>query len=416
MSFKPILLASLLLAPIGAVAQTNCASPNYASGLFRPGCLSWQDLNNSWASPPVLGSAQPNNAIVNNLTILGSITGGSFSAPFAAPPPIGNVTPSTGAFTVLSSTGNLTIGGKSLFGTGTLGNTGNYGFQTAFNADPSALSGDARQNFFNTTLSYAHTTANIWENLNSFVAVNGPAAANAEINLAHTYLEVEVGADAAVAENYEASAENLGIVGSYSGYLAIFHNTSAATVNAINGLSTYLTNDNTTAGAIVQWAGMTVTPMVGAGSHPTFYDAIVVKDPLAGIVTLGGINIGSVANATADQLHITGLDNSSGTYPFIFQNTISGTPTNVFYFTDAGLANFAAAGVQIAPGAVNFLVQGADNSSGTFPFVLKNLAGTVLLSVDDAGDIRVGATAGVTCATGLPSSSFASVNGIVTHC
>lgn len=54
-----------------SIAWAQCSTANYYNSLFHPGCLSSVDLNNSWASPPVLGSARPNDVHANNLTVAG---------------------------------------------------------------------------------------------------------------------------------------------------------------------------------------------------------------------------------------------------------------------------------------------------------------------------------------------------------
>jgi hypothetical protein len=61
-------------------------------------------------------------------------------------------------------------------------------------------------------------------------------------------------------------------------------------------------------------------------------------------------------------------------------------------------------------------VTGPDTSAATTVFTLKNSAATNLFSVDGSGGIRVGASAGVTCAPGAPTASFQTVSGIVVHC
>ena len=229
---------------------------------------------------------------------------------------------------------NIRAGGTVNIGMGTANVTPNWGFQAQFNADPSALSANARQNNFATILNYGANTTNIWENVNSFLFVNGPGIAQGEINQFHAYNQVNAGARENVQENFESSYLNNGIMGNIAGYLSIFENGPTGTVlTAVNGISMILKNDNVTPGSMNQWAAMTVQPMIGGGSRPTFYDAIVVKDPNAGIVTLGGISVGSIQNAVPGQLLISGPDNSAGTVPFIFKNLIAGAsaPRSVFH-------------------------------------------------------------------------------------
>jgi hypothetical protein len=410
---------------------------------------------------------------------------------------------------------NIRVGSTANIGMGTANVTPNWGFQTQFDVDPSALSTNARQNNFSTILNYGANTTNIWENVNSFLFVNGPGIAQGEINQFHAYNQVNAGARENAQENFESSYLNNGIMGNIAGYLALFHNGAAGTVlNGATAMTMIFQNDNPAAGSVNQWAGIAFQPRIGVGSKPTFYDAIVIKDPDAGIVTLGGINVGSIANAAPGQLQILGPDNSGATVPFIFKNTIAGIATPVMFFTDAGIVNFVAAGVTVNPTGIRLSVGGPDNSGATFPFAVKNLAldrvfdvtdagvvtlssgvfitqpagvlvsflspdnsgstfplsvknlaasrlfdisaagqivfndskvvfspsgvivnitgpdtsgattvftlknsaTTNLFSVDDAGVIRVGTSAGVTCAPGLPTASFQTVSGVVVHC
>lgn len=71
-------------------------------------------------------------------------------------------------------------------------------------------------------------------------------------------------------------------------------------------------------------------------------------------------------------------------------------------------------GGQKAPSAVIDIL-GSDTSSGTLAFRAQNSTPANLLSVADDGTIKVGTSTGLSC-TGTPTSSFATVNGIVTHC
>ncbi len=118
--------------------------------------------------------------------------------------------------------------------------------------------------------------------------------------------------------------------------------------------------------------------MLGSGTKPTYYWLIRNVEPNASLSTLGNVEIGSI------------------------------NPQN------------------IGTGGAQFFVQGTDNSSATYPVLIKNLAGTSIFYVANNGattadtlNVTGGYSAngicGVTCA-GAPTSSFASVNGIVTHC
>jgi hypothetical protein len=382
---------------------------NLFAGLpFNTPVITGGTINNA-----IIGGTIPNNGTFTNLIANTSLSGAGVNALFASPPAIGGAAPAAGAFTSLIASGggalggafsgaptfsghpaftgsgvglavtnNATVGGTFILGTGTPASNPHAAFQAAYNADPSALAFSTRQSIFNTTLSYATTTSNVWENMNSFVYVNGPGTATGEINLAHTYLQVNAGGNVQAAEGYEASALNNGIVNGFSSYLALFNNGPSGTATQVVGLAINLTNQNTTAGAIGVWNAISVTPMLGGGSRPTFYNALGVSDANAGIVTLGGINVGSIGNAVPGALAIFGADNSFGTFPFGLKNLAG---SNVVVLDNGGRAQFPLAGVTIQPSAAgaNLFVQGPDNSGGTFPFVVKNLAGAGMLTITD---------------------------------
>jgi hypothetical protein len=315
---------------------------------------------------------------------------------------------STGVFTSLSASGAV------LFGTGTPQGTP-YQFQTAYNADPSVGPVDTRQNMFNTTLSYATTSTHIWENMNSFVQVNGPGTASGEINVAHTFLGISAGANVAVAEGYESSATNSGIIGSFANYLGLTNNFVGGTAGAIHGMNLYLNNLNTTPGAIGEWAGINIGPMVGGGALPTFYSAIRIPDANAGIVTLGGILVGNLGNAVPGQVLIQGADNSDGTFTFQARDLAG---ANALLIANSGRVLFQASGITIQPTTIgpNLFIQGVDSAGTTASLMVRNLATTVAFSVRNDGTLIANGNAGVTCAPGAPTASFATSGGIVTHC
>lgn len=148
-------------------------------------------------------------------------------------------------------------------------------------------------------------------------------------------------------------------------------------------LATVLTND-----AIINSGNALTT-----GIDNTFINS-------AGNVTSGSgnIEIGSTA----------AVPSNTGNWQMSIANVIYGTNT-------INGASGAQIGVnQPAPGAV-FDILGSNTSSGTLAFRVQNITPANLFSVADDGTIKVGATAGVSC-SGTPTSSFASVNGIVTHC
>jgi hypothetical protein len=75
-TFRKLLLGSVfcLMFPMAAFSQQNCTVVNYYNNLFHPGCVSPNDLNNAFSSPPVIGSMVPNAGFFTNLTISGSLS------------------------------------------------------------------------------------------------------------------------------------------------------------------------------------------------------------------------------------------------------------------------------------------------------------------------------------------------------
>lgn len=233
-----------------------------------------------------------------------------------------------------------------LLGTGPINQAAGvpYQFQAAIAYDPSVAqvgftTSVYRQNMVNTTLTYATAdTTNIWENFCSFVIVNGPHAAQGEINCLHGYLQINSGIVATAGECVEASMLNNGSISAFSGMLSIAHNGAAGTSASMTGYNTGLTNDNTTAGAVNTWVGFHMAARLGAGAVPTNYFAFRNDDSAATVMTLGGVVIGTTAQ-------------------------------------------------QVSPGSV--FIQGSDNSGGTFSLTVKTLSGTNALLVNNAGDVTV---------------------------
>ena len=292
------------------------------------------------------------------------------------------------------------IGTPVLFGTGTLA-TGPNQFQVAFNYDPSTGPSYTRQSVFNTTLSYATATNNIWENCSSRVFLNGPGEAMGEVNALHGFVQVNAGAHFHYGEAVESSCVNNGIMDTYSGYLSLVGNGVTGTANVLSGMTIYMTNDNPAPAAIGVWAGINFLGRSGAGSQPTYYLAIRNEDPNAGIATVGGIVVGELGNAMPGRLNIVGTDTSSSTLPFIY-NTSAG---NVFYFSNDGVVHFPMAGVTInSPAAGSALtIVGHDNNPGTFPIAVHNQSGTVCFAVNNSGFVEIGGGAAFFGAPGVPT-------------
>jgi hypothetical protein len=151
--------------------------------------------------------------------------------------------------------------------------------------------------------------------------------------------------------------------------LAIVSNNSTATASVLNGFATSWSNTNPNSGAIGRWVAFGNGPMQGGGHAPLGNFAFNNSDPAATIITLGGIVIGGTV----------------------------------------------ATNQQTGPGTL--LITGADTSPGTFPFVVKNSAGTNLLYVNNSGDVSIpndltvtaaisSTTGGVTAGTVLNTGTY----------
>lgn len=232
----------------------------------------------------------------------------------------------------LDATGGALAVPAALIGTGTV--TGQaYQFQSAISVDPGAIEANARRTMFNTTLNYSANTSNIWEGVTAFTYVNGPGQALGEINGFHAYIEFRAGSHGAATEGFEASMQNFGVVGEYASYLSIPHNATGGTASVIHGTRYGFQNDNAAAGSVGVYAAIDNEAMTGAGSRPSFYYFIRNGDATAGITTLGGIRIGDLNEATPRALTIQGADNSSGTYPVTVKNLAG---NNVLLVNNAG--------------------------------------------------------------------------------
>lgn len=154
----------------------------------------------------------------------------------------------------------------------------------------------------------------------------------------------------------------------------------------------------------------------------------------AGTVALGngpdGDGSGTLKLAVLTSKAGTNLQINSGNGTVVFGNSMTGVDIR------AGAANFlgfsSRGGLLAASDGVLTFVNNAQTSftrlnfgaaTSSFPALKVSGAGLAVRVADDSGDGALSAlsftasgTAGVTCATGSPTSSFASVGGIVTHC
>ena len=315
----------------------------------------------------------------------------------------------SGRFTAASLKGYFlpltggTVTGPVTFGTGP-GDPYTPMFQANYQEDLSRLPTERRQTVFNTTLTNANPSTVIWENFNSRVFVNGPGQASGEINALHGFVQVNAGATTVSGEAIESSVINSGTMtgNGYANYLALFNNYPSGVINVFSGVTAYLTNDNPAPNAVGVYAAFNVQGMGGSGSRPQYYLAFRNEDPNAGIATNGGIQVGFLGNALPGQVFIHGADNSGGTFPFVIQN-LSGA--NIMLVDNAGRADFPLTGVALNPPGLGpaLSIQGSDNSAGTFPVAVHNQSGTVCFSVNNSGFVGIGGGAGFFGAPGVPT-------------
>lgn len=230
----------------------------------------------------------------------------------------GAVTGATTFGAAVGVTGLLTATGGTLIGTGTIEGSP-YQFQSAINFDPSAAGASGstyRKSMFNTTLTYAGNTTNVWEGLTQFTTVNGPGQANGEINGIHSYAQFNAGSTIAGYENFEASLFNNGAIsGSVNGFLSIPTNGPTGTAATIFGMKFALNNQNTTVGSITTYAAIDNEARLGAGTDATTNYFIRNADTKGYISTLAPIVIGSLGTPAGIQLQVVGADNSGATLP-----------------------------------------------------------------------------------------------------
>lgn len=260
------------------------------------------------------------------------------------------------------------------------------GIQSDATVDPSlASASQLNWNFFNTTLNYSTGKATIFQNNASYVTVNS-GSSTAEINLYHGQLTIDHGASVVSgAEVYEASMNNLGTTNGVAMYLALPTNGTTGVVSGsgvIIGTKYQLNQFNTTSGAVNGYFAIDNEAMEGGGSVPTFYNFIRNADPNGAISSIGGLNLGSlVIPSTGTLLQIAGLDNSGGTTVVSVKN-LAGTP--LFSIGNAGTVGFAG-GAFVDP---------SGNVNGTTAVVGGTGAGGVSFKNATSGSIGVQAPTG----------------------
>lgn len=302
---------------------------------------------------------------------------------------------------------NPSVGQSILIGTGTT--TGlTYQFQSAINIDPGSAASVERRHMFNTTLTYASNSTNIWEGVTAFTYVSGPGQANGEINGFHSYFQFNSGSTAKTVEGFEASMLNNGSSNDYAGLLVIPQNGAAGTQTgpgSWNGVRCYLTNSNSTAASIASYAAFETGQMAGGGSLPTYYYSILNRDADASINTAGGLVIGSLSTASSwgnkYGLWVFGSDNSSGTYSSVFKNLAG---TNAFLISNDAKGHFPN-----GFDATSFTLNGVNATAGTYTLTVKNSTPTNLFLVENNGTVYwpIAGQGGPTTLTGATSSGGA---------
>jgi hypothetical protein len=160
---------------------------------------------------------------------------------------------------------------------------------------------------------------------------------NEAFNQVHPYAYIGSGINiSGYAGQFEGSALNDGTVNKFQSAYMLYTNGSAATTAAYTGYTVGATNNNPTLGSFGNFMGYECTGVGGGGTAPTYNWCVVNRDSTASIVSLGGIVTGTLANAAGPgTLFIQGANNSVGTFPVNIKNLAG---ANQFYVTN----NFSA--------------------------------------------------------------------------
>jgi hypothetical protein len=279
--------------------------------------------------------------------------------------------------------------------------------------------GGTRWAFFNNTLSPSVTTGNTWEQDNSFATLTGPGTANGEINIMHSYFQVNAGATATQSETMEASNLNLGTIGTFDAFLSAIHNGTTGTATTINGINFNYTNDNTTAGAVSTYAAIACNPMIGSGSAPSGDYCIRNADPNGTIATLGKVVINSLTPPTA-WFQVKGPDQSGSTFALSINDSVG---NGLLVVNDAGNITASVGNLSLGtPGSIAGSIAFRGATSGYLQLITPNVAlASANVILPNAGGTLAEAITGTTgsiggsaLAAGACTSGTATVNGATT--
>lgn len=123
--------------------------------------------------------------------------------------------------------------------------------------------------------------------------------------------------------NEICNINNLGSVsGTYYSQKHTFTNDSAGTANAVVGTYYGLTNTNTAFNPIHSYTAIYNAPIAGGGTTPASNSFITNADPSSFIATLGPVNIGAATAppVSSNRLVVNGADNLSNSFPFVVKN------------------------------------------------------------------------------------------------
>lgn len=385
-TFAPLSVDNLLVTPTGS-AQTTLSAALASAG--AGGSPTFSNVAVSTSTGPVATSFQSNPAIATEATGFGAVI---------------TYDPSTG-------------GG------------------TQFDAWPMIL----------TTISPSQSTADLWENWNSYLYINGPGIMSHEVNTMHSNTQVNLGGTLTTSEGLESSLFNFGTVsGNFDDVLGTNLNESTGTVGALRAFHALLVQNNTTAGSITSWTGLLCDAITGPGTAPTTDYCLLNKDPNGAISSAGPMLLGGTVGGLPSSKHmldIHGVDQLNTSLNLAVYDSSNNLQ---FYVSNLGTAFFAqqlSLGSGTTFGAlilqtttsgdsVRFL-PGSGTASGitnwTMPQGTSTTAAGLALTqtftatntfsgtANFSGTLQGAGVAGVTCAS-ITAGTVTVSNGIVTHC